>query len=120
MKNKRVWVLALALMGWAGSAAAQSPTGDDCPGFRNPTSFQTYNPDYFWSARVGERVSTSMYSDTTTGYYIMSTCAASNAQTIEASNITSTSYNSGDDGGGGIQCCGHGSIFDANDKRFQI
>lgn len=120
MKNKRVWVLALALMGWAGSATAQSPTGDDCPGFRNPTSFQTYNPDYFWSARVGERVSTSMYSDTTTGYYIMSTCAATNAQTIEASNITSTSYNSGDDGGGGIQCCGHGSIFDANDKRFQI
>lgn len=49
----------------------------------------------------------------------MSTCADPNAQTIVGhNNIISSSYNSGPDGG--VSCCNHGNIWDANDSRFQI
>ncbi len=94
----------------------------DCPGFRNTTSFSASGPLaslYFWSARVGERVYPAGTYDTTTGYYVMSTCADPNAQAIMGhANITSSTHHSGSDGG--ITCCNDGSLWDANDHRFQI
>ena len=114
---KRIVCIMISVLLLAGGLAAQA--GSACPGFRNTTSFNTTNSQYFWSARVGERVSTSSTTDTTTGYYVMSTCASSNAQAITGhANITSSSYNSGTDGG--INCCNDGNIWDANDRRFQI
>ena len=99
--------------------AALAQPNSACPGFRNPTSFNTGSSQYFWSARVGERVSTNSTTDTTTGYYVMSTCADPNAQAITGhANITSSSHDSGDDEG--VTCCSDGSIFDANGHRFQI
>lgn len=91
---------------------------DDCPGWKNPSSFSTA-PNFYWSARVGERVYYNSQTDTTTGYYVMSTCADPNAQVITGhASITSTSLNSGDDFG--IQCCNDGNLWDANGRRFQI
>ena len=92
---------------------------NDCPGFRNTTTFNMMSNQYFWSARVGERCYPQSNNDTTTGYYVMSTCADPNAQAITGhANITSPTLNSGSDGG--ITCCNHGNIWDANDSRFQI
>ena len=117
---KRWSVILLIMMCVVGGVYAQAPDAD-CPGFRNTTNFNTSNPNFYWSARVGERVSPNSANDTTTGYYVMSTCAASNATPIVGhANITSATYNSGNDNGGGITCCNHGNLFDANDKRFQI
>ena len=100
-----------------GAAMAQNQSA--CPGFLNTTTFSTGSSTYFWSARVGERCYPVNNYDTTTGYYVMSTCASPNAQAIVGhSNITSSTYNSGADGG--INCCGDGSLWDANDSRFQI
>lgn len=97
------------------STVAQSPN-TACPGFRNPTSFNTGSSQYFWSARVGDRTySAGNYNDTTTGYHIMSTCTT--APTITGSAITSSSFDSGTDFTG--QTCNH-NFFDANDHRFQI
>ena len=88
-----------------------------CPGFKNTMSFNTGNVNYFWSARVGDRTYTNgNFSDTTTGYHIMSTCV-NNPDIIGHDNITSTTYNSGFDNN--IVSCNH-TFFDANDKRFQI
>lgn len=90
-----------------------------CPGFRNPLSFNTGSAQYTWTARVGERVYPTNDTDTTTGYYVMSTCASTNAQTITGhNNITSNTLNSGADGG--INCCNDGNLWDAMDKRFAI
>ena len=87
-----------------------------CPGFKNPTSFNTTDSRYFWSARVGQRVYPANHNDTTTGYYIMSTCT--NAPEIRNhSNITSPTYNSA--APELLNGCGE-TYFDANDKRFQI
>lgn len=97
------------------AAAAQSNA--DCPGFRNPTSFVTNSSQFFWSARVGERCYPQSQNDTTTGYYVMSTCADPNAPTILGNAISSSIYNSGTDML--VQQCGH-NFFDANDSRFQI
>lgn len=95
--------------------AAQVTSG--CPGFRNPTSFNTGNSTFFWSARVGERTYTpGDVTDTTTGYHIMSTCTTA-PDIIGHSNITSTAHDSGPDLAG--SGCGH-TFFDANGKRFQI
>lgn len=89
--------------------------GGDCPGWKNPTSFNTGSPMYTWTARVGQRIS----SGASTGYTIFSTCAASNCPDITGhANITSSTYNTGADGG--ISCCNDGNIWDANDSRFQI
>ena len=93
---------------------------DYCPGFRNPLSFSEGSPllGYYWSARVGERVYPENNSDTTTGYYVMSTCASPNCPSIKGhNNIASTIYYSGSDYN--ISHCGH-NFFDANDHRFQI
>ena len=109
-------IMLLALAGTLHVNAQSDDAG--CPGFRNTANFSTGNPLFFWSARVGERVLPSGNNDTTTGYYVMSTCAASNAQVVAASSITSASYNSGADGG--ITCCNDGNLWDANDHRFQI
>lgn len=98
-------------------AVGQGPS-PDCPGWRNTTSFVTGNNNFFWSARIGERVYPQGNTDTTTGYYIMSTCADPNATPVPAASITSSNYNSGDDGG--ITCCSYTNLFDANGKRFQI
>lgn len=109
----------LALLLVPAAALGQS---DPCPWFRNPAAFGSSGTGLAfkgWSARVGERVSTSSTSDTTTGYYIMSTCADPNCADITGhENITSSIYNSGADGG--ITCCSYENIWDANDRRFQI
>ena len=121
---KRLALLLLAAL-LSVPLAAQS---DPCPGFRNTTNFNTGSTQCFWSARVGERVYTSQDSDTTTGYYVMSTCADPNAPAITGhANITSPSHNSGTDrdsigagAGGGIHCCQYENLWDANGRRFQI
>ncbi len=113
--KRLVPILMLALLHLSLAAQPNSP----CPQFRNTTSFNTGSSQFSWTARVGERVSTNSTTDTTTGYYIMSTCADPNAQTITGhNNITSPNLNSGADGG--INCCNDGNIWDANDSRFQI
>ena len=114
MKTKALLVLfMLPVLGME----AYSQSNSDCPGFRNPSSFNTGNPNFFWSARVGDRTYTSgNQNDTTTGYHIMSTCATATDITGHA-NITSASYNSGADSY--ITSCGH-NFFDANESRFQI
>lgn len=103
-------IVVLLVGAWA-SADGQSA----CPGFKNPTSFSTADTRYYWSARVGERVNPTGPYDTTTGYYIMSTCPS--APEIRGSSITSSTYYTGNSGmlGG----CNE-TYFDANDKRFQI
>ena len=106
-------VLAAALLATATPCAAQPR--DPCPGFKNPTSFCTNDTQYYWTARVGERVFPTSTMDTTTGSYIMSTCT--DAPDIPCENITSTTYYSG--GGWELQQCGE-TYFDANGKRFQI
>lgn len=118
MKTKTIVItLLLSLLSPFAGLRAQSES--DCPGFRNTTSFNMMNSNYFWSARVGERCYPQGMDDTTTGYYVMSTCASPNAQAITGhANITSPSHNSGADDG--IACCSHGNIWDANDSRFQI
>lgn len=104
--------LLLLLMMVATSLMAQV---DPCPGFRNPSSFNTGSSMYFWSARVGQRISSGASSGTT----IYSTCAASNCTDITGhANITATSLNTTSDAG--ITCCNDGSIWDANGRRFQI
>ena len=110
-RTKCVAVL-LTLLAVAAQAYGQA---NACPGFKNPTSFVTGNPRYFWSARVGERVRPSHATDTTTGYYVMSTCT--NAPEITGTDITSPSYNSGPSPF--LSGCNE-TYFDANDKRFQI
>lgn len=98
---------------------AWGQAGSDCPGWKNTTSFNTGSANFTWTARVGERVYYTNSSDTTTGYYIMSTCADPNAQVIVGhSNIVATSHNSGSDQG--VTCCGDENVWDANDRRFQI
>lgn len=48
------------------------------PQFRNTTSFDTGDSLYYWSARIGARTyQDSVYTDTTTGYHVMSTCGYS-------------------------------------------
>lgn len=110
----------ILLMFVAALFVATTATGQPdlyCPGFKNPTSFNTGNVNFFWSARVGDRTYTGgNHNDTTTGYHIMSTCDTS-PDIIGHDNITSSIYNSGYDYN--ITSCGH-DFFDANDSRFQI
>ena len=113
-KNRIMLVLVAALL--AEATAAGQPNAY-CPGFKNPTSFNTGDDNFFWSARVGDRTYTlNNHSDTTTGYHIMSTCV-NNPDIIGHNNITSSTYYSGNDNN--ITFCGH-TFFDANDCRFQI
>lgn len=102
------------MMAVMAGTAAVAQGSIDCPGFRNPTSFSAGdNLYYFWSARVGERCYPQYPNDTTTGYYIMSTCPS--APEIRGhNNITSSTYNSGSP-----ESCGY-TFFDGNDTRFQI
>lgn len=114
MKPRVLIALLLSLAGWT-AIHGQSPT--DCPGFRNPVSFNTGNSDFFWSARVGDRTyNSSNQSEVTTGNHIMSTCVTA-TDILGHANITSPSYNSGVDNL--TAGCGY-NFFDANDKRFQI
>jgi len=102
---------------WWGLTAWGQGTNSDCPGFRNPSSFNTGSSYYYWTARVGERTySFDNPNDTTTGYHIMSTCT-STADISGHANITNAALHSGSDYS--IQNCGH-TFFDANDSRFQI
>lgn len=113
----KVTIVFVGLLGLLGVHVASGQPNSDCPGWKNPTSFTTGNPNFFWTARVGDRTYTSgNYSDTTTGSHIMSTCVNATDITGHA-NITSTTHNSGSDSY--ISSCGH-NFFDANDKRFQI
>lgn len=115
-RYKRLIVMAVLLFI---PCLSYSQNEDDCPGFRNTMTFNTGSSLFFWSARVGERCYPQSNNDTTTGYYVMSTCADPAAPAIQGhANITSTSYNSGTDGG--INCCNDGGLWDANDRRFQI
>ncbi|MCR4658815.1 MAG: gliding motility-associated C-terminal domain-containing protein [Bacteroidales bacterium] len=68
--------------------AVQAQGDDDCPGFRNITTFETDNSDYYWTAREGYKYSSwrSGDDDTTTGYHIISTCVT--ARDIPADSIT--------------------------------
>lgn len=109
----------IALFGLVCPVGVWGQPSSDCPGWKNTTSFNTGSENFTWTARVGERVYYTSVNDTTTGYYVMSTCAAPNAQTISGhANIVSASYNSGADIG--VNCCNDGSVWDANDHRFQI
>ena len=113
---KRILAI-IALTATALTLAAQP--GSDCPGWHDPSSFNVGGGQYFWSARVGERVYPQSSTDTTTGYYVMSTCASPNAPAITGhNNITSSTYNTGSDAG--INCCNDGNIWDALDCRFKI
>ncbi|MBP5515586.1 MAG: gliding motility-associated C-terminal domain-containing protein [Bacteroidales bacterium] len=87
-----------------------------CPGFKNPVTFLTGSPLFFWSGRVGERCYSNS-SDTTNGYVIKSTCSSPNCPAIPANQLTSTVYNSGMDM---FSCSNINSIWDNNDRRFQI
>lgn len=117
--NTKTIAITLLLSMLLSFAGLRAQSESDCPGFRNTTTFNMMNSNYFWSARVGERCYPQGTNDTTTGYYVMSTCADPNAQAITGhANITSPSHNSGADDG--IVCCSHGNIWDANDSRFQI
>ena len=119
MKARRYkWLIIIAVMTMMmGMSHAQGTSA--CPGFLNPTTFSTGSSVYFWSARVGERCYPTSNNDTTTGYYVMSTCASPLAPPIIGhNNIVSTTYNSGTDGG--INCCNDGSLWDAMDCRFKI
>ncbi len=96
--------------------SVMAQTTSPCPQWRNPTSFNTGSTDYFWSARIGERVSGS---DGSSGYKVMSTCASPKAKEIKGNaNITDEDLRTGSDAG--ITCCSHGKIFDAMDERFII
>lgn len=118
MKTKKIAIVLLLGM-LLPFAVLRAQSESDCPGFRNTTTFNQSNSNFYWSARVGERITTTSTTDTTTGYYVMSTCADPNCPNIRGhANITSSLYNSGTDGG--ITCCSHGNIWDANDSRFQI
>ena len=104
--------LTLGLLLLPAAALAQD---DPMPQWRNPTTFDTGNDECFWIARVGERVSQG-YS---TGSSVKSTCAAGSCPNIVGhASITSSSRNSGADGG--ITCCNHTNLWDANDRRFQF
>ncbi len=120
MKRKLLFAFAVVvLIGSLQLSTVMAQPESSCPGFRNTTSFSEGNSQFFWSARVGERCYPQTDNDTTTGYYVMSTCAAPNAQAIMGhANITSPTHNSGADGG--ISCCNDGNLWDANDSRFQI
>ncbi len=107
----------LLIVGIILSPAAWGQINPNCPGWKNPGSFNTGNPLFYWSARVGDRTyNPNVANDTTTGYHIMSTCTTAPDITGHA-NITSTAYNSGEDFS--ISSCNH-TFFDANDSRFQI
>ena len=114
------WIALMAVAALYPTTAAAQRT-DPCPGFKNPTSFCTNDPEYYWTARVGERVYTAgNINDTTTGYHVMSTCT--NAPDIPCGNITSPEYNSSSSGM--LNTCEMYGIntlgFDASRKRFQI
>lgn len=111
--------LCRALLATACLMAAVPAVGQDddpCPGFRNPASFSHPNGNFFWSARVGERIN----NGPSTGYNIYSTCVASNCPDINGhNNIMSSQYNTGADGG--ITCCNHTGIWDAaQNHRFMV
>ena len=110
---KRIlFLIALTVLG----LTAQGQLDPDCPGFRNTTSFSTGSSFYYWTARVGDRIS----SGASTGYTVYSTCAASNCPDITGhNNIMAASLNTGSDAG--INCCNHGNLWDAaQDHRFMI
>ena len=91
---------------------------DPCPGFHNPTNFNSYfGSTGSWSARVGDRVQGTTGS---TGYNVLSTCARPNKTPIKGNaNITSSDYYSG-------YCphrcgsCNQCTLFDGHDQRFRI
>ncbi len=112
---KRTVAIMVVLL--ATAVAVAQGGSDDCPGFRNPTTFVTNNPQYYWVGRVGERVCTSDQNDTTTGYRIMST--AQFCSDIPADSLLEYKYYSRLEWDGAIHTCGH-YFFDASDRRFQI
>lgn len=110
---RRLWLLVVLLVAIPSVWGQES----DCPGFRNPATFNTGSSLYFWTARVGERTYTpSNENDTTTGYHIMSTCT-STPDILGHANITNSQYDSPTDFTG--TSCNH-TFFDANGSRFQI
>ena len=86
---KRIlFLIALTVLG----LTARGQLDPDCPGFRNTTSFSTGSSFYYWTARVGDRIS----SGASTGYTVYSTCAASNCPDITGhNNIMAASLNTG-------------------------
>ena len=111
---KRFFIVVLLGLLWTVGVEAQ--IGSDCPGWKNPVSFNSGSNTCYWTARVGQRIS----SGASSGYTVYSTCAASNCANISGhANITSSSLNTGSDAG--INCCNHGNLWDAaQDHRFMI
>ena len=112
MKRKILFLVLLVSFGWAAAYAQNSA----CPGFHNPTSFNsTAGAAGSWSARVGDRVHGTGGS---TGSNVLSTCSRPNKPAIRGNaNITSSQYYSGY-----CQyaaCCGY-DYYDLHDHRFQI
>lgn len=94
------------------SALAQ---GSVCPGWKNPTTFDTYSSTSYWTAKVGDRIN----GGASVGNNIMSTCAYSFTPSYRNnSQITSSSLYSGNCTYT-VNTCGH-SFSDANDHRFTI
>ena len=113
----RYMVGLLALMLWLMADTPVASAQFGCPGFRNPTTFETGSSLFFWSGRAGERCYPTSSSDTTDGYTIKSTCASPSCPPIPASQLTSTVYDSGPNA---ISCGASLNFWDNNRKRFQI
>ena len=89
--------------------------GTVCPGWKNPTSFDTYNSSNYWTAKVGDRIN----GGASVGNNIMSTCAYSFTPSYRTNaEITSSALYSGNCTYT-VNTCGH-SFSDANDHRFTI
>ena len=115
---KHIKTLAVIAMMAVADVATAQPT-NPCPQWKNPTSFNTGSTSCYWTARVGERCNPSSQSDTTDGYYVMSTCAKSNCSDIIGhDNIVSSSLDSPNNEGE-YYGCGY-DFMDYNNKRFQI
>ncbi|MBR1851315.1 MAG: gliding motility-associated C-terminal domain-containing protein [Bacteroidales bacterium] len=82
-------VVALLLLVFAAVPAAEA---QDCPGWLNPIMFETYNSDFFWTARVGDRGRPTSQADTTTATHLMTTCV--DADDIQANNILNPTFDS--------------------------
>ena len=114
------FVIAILFITLTVTALAQQSDEQYCPGFRNTTSFNTGDTDFYSTARVGKRMHTSDTADTTTGYIIMSTCVFS-PDIVGHENITDSALYS-TCGSYYQQRCDRNIVntFDFSHKRFVI
>ncbi len=89
MRSRWLIIILLVLGGQYSFVYGQS--SDPAPGLRNITSFVTGDSNFYWVARVGQRIYNSAnHNDTTTGNHIMSSCTT--APDIPDSNILKGVY----------------------------